>query len=184
MKRLLIGLTSAIMSFAVTRKLQGKAEQADEQPKEKHEGLVWISAEDVEVEEVNPEFKVGEMVVTYNPYLCDYAETDFDFSPLYFVIEEVLWDEDDECYRYKFEKNDEWYAETWVMTPEHPFMVKKLRTKGAANMPIEKLEGKAKERNVKLQIDYWLATLQDAKVAGDDKGYEEATKALEELTKQ
>jgi hypothetical protein len=181
MKRLLAGMTSAIISFAVTRKLQRKETKSAKSAK--HTDLVWISADDVEEESDGPKFNVGDEVITHNPYTSDYAAMDFDGSPLYFLIEDFSWDLDDGCYRYKMKHNDEWFAETWLMAPEYPYMAKppSEETKEESEMKVE-LTGKAKERNIQLQIDYWLATLQDAKTSGDTKAYEEATKALEELT--
>lgn len=173
MRRLLIGTTAALFSFAFTRASQRKSKQPEQSE------ITWISADDVVT--LEPLFELGEEVITFNPYTSDYALMDFDGSPLYFQVEDVLWDEDDECFRYRLKENDQWFAETWLMTPEHPYMEKPLLQEEESEVRTE-LTVKAKDANIRLQVDYWLATLQDAKQAGDAKAYEEATKALEELT--
>jgi hypothetical protein len=136
--------------------------------------LDWIDGDDEEVD--GPLYNVGDTVITFNPYTEDYAVVDFDFSPLYFVVEDYAFDEEDGEYRYKLEGNSEWFAETWVMLPEYPTMTKEMGEE-------DEEEREAPKGNRNLQVDYWLATLHDSKMAGDAKGMDEAKKALEELTK-
>lgn len=172
MKRLLISTTAAIVSFVLTRKARSKPKQV-ETP-----SVTWISAEDVEVD--GPKFEPGQTITAVNPYTGDYAIADYDGTPLVNDIKDVMYDEDDKCYRYLID--EEWYSEAWLELPKYPFMTKALIDEEEGPEMKTELTGKAKERNIQLQIDYWLATLQDEKQAGDDKAYGEATKALEELT--
>jgi hypothetical protein len=111
MKRLIVGFTSAIAGFFITRKLT-----------EKKESVTWISGEGSDIPE--PKFGVGDQIITTNPYTGDYAIQDFDGSPLYNFIEDLAYDEDDEEFRYLIE--GEWFAETWLMDPPYPLMVKDL----------------------------------------------------------
>lgn len=118
MKKFIVGLASAIGAFVAVRKLS----------KQEQSSFEWIDADDDEdvADELIPEYEVGEIVVTYNPYIEDYADFDFDGSPVYYEIEEVKWDETDKCFRYKVEDGRTWLAESWLAYPKYPFMEKDM----------------------------------------------------------
>ena len=167
MKKVIAGIASAIGALVTAK---GKLESKKEPEPEPESNLVWISADDPN----EPIFAEGEYVVTFNPYTNDYAIVDFDFSPLYFKITDVRFDEDDEMFRYKLGGNRDWFAEEWLMKPMVPFMVKPMDTK----LPEPKNEPETNQ----FEIDYWLLTLHEAVEREDEKERKQAEEALKELT--
>jgi hypothetical protein len=135
MKRLIVGFTSAIAGFLITRKLT-----------EQQSGVTWISGEGSDKPE--PQFDVGDEVLTVDPYTGDYVDTDFDMSPLYFEVEDYAWDVDAEIYRYKLKNNPEWFAEVWLTEPEYPMMTKDLEetTENETYNSKEEIEMSGKEK--------------------------------------
>lgn len=117
MKRLIVGFTSAIAGYLLTKSTL-----------KKRRNFEWISADESEQESEKhePVFEIGEHVLTVDPYTGDYVDTDFDMTPLYFEIVDYAWSVDERIYRYKLKENDEWVAEVWLSAPEYPMMVQDL----------------------------------------------------------
>lgn len=110
MKRLLIGIASAVTAFFAVRKAM------------KTEGTFeWIDADDTD--ELETMYSTGEKVMLWNPYIDDYVDFDPDHGPLVHIVESSKWDADDECFRYKLENEEDWYAESWLVELEYPTMV-------------------------------------------------------------
>jgi hypothetical protein len=178
MKRLIVGFTSAVAGFLITRKLT-----------EKKEGVTWISGEGSEINEEKPEpqFDIGEEVLTVDPYTGDYIDTDFDMSPLYFEVEDYAWAYEEGIYRYKLKNNDEWFAEVWLTEPEHPMMTKNLvenedtEPKEEKTMAKEKMGHRALERTELARRKEWseradvlLDRYNEKLQAGDTEGADRA----------
>jgi hypothetical protein len=151
MRRLIVGFTSAIAGFFITRKLTENTK--------KQSGVTWISGEGSEKPE--PQFDIGDEVLTVDPYTGDYVDTDFDMSPLYFEVEDYAWDVDGEVYRYKLKNNPEWFAEMWLTEPEFPMMTKDLEetteneSKEEIEMAKEKTGHRALERTELARRKEW-----------------------------
>ncbi|PAE24016.1 hypothetical protein [Bacillus sp. 7894-2] len=112
MKRLLIGLVSAVASFAAVRWARKE--------KKFEEGFEWIDADDGT--ELKPAYSPGGKVLTWNPYTEDYVDYDIESGPFVYIIESVQWDDEDSCYRYKLRHNDDLIAECWLIELEYPTM--------------------------------------------------------------
>lgn len=149
MRKILIGAVTAVVSYTLTTTLAKKEKSEDTKDSEGEYGnLVWISADEVR-DEGEPIFNVGDTVVTFNPYTHDYAEIDLDWSPIYFEVQDVFYDENDGVYRYKLDEN-EWFAESWLMKPEHPYMNKSFNEEeGKMMFSYDSFEGGKKDETEK-----------------------------------
>ena len=162
MKKLIAGITSAVATYILTRKSMNKPESEPE--------WEWVDGDDEEIE--GPAFLKGDTVVTWNPYVEDYAEVDWDFSPLFFKVEKSKWDETDECYRYKLEGNDRWYAESWLMAPEYPMMTKLLNPSTEPpkkEVPIYQRSASDWSRRADELLDQYNALLHAEKIEESDQ---------------
>jgi len=135
--------------------------------------FMWISADSL--------FEVGEEVRIQDPFTLEVKDVG-----TYVVIEKFHVKEDFSFY-YRLENAStgeviaEPYAEDWLIEAE-------LGGGSTAESEVEQARKEAKvkaqqaESVRKFEIDYHLATLHDAKVAGDTKAYAEAEAELKRLT--
>lgn len=118
MKRWIIGIASAVTAFIATKKLVEK----EHEPVKSFE---WIDGDGEETTDIKPEYEVGEVILPFNPYTGDYADFDFDGSPIHYEIEDIKWDAKDKVYRYKVDEGT-WFAEPWMTRPKYPYMQRDL----------------------------------------------------------
>lgn len=122
MRNLIRGLAftaGAYISYAATRAAQAAKlkRKNDEEPTESQ-----AEALPAPTTPQPPKFTPGELVVTVNPYTFDYCYEDFDGTPLYYAVISLSWDDLEGTWRYQLDGEDpqEFFAEEWLESPEHP----------------------------------------------------------------
>lgn len=114
------GNTSADLSTMVTSEPRGADGYSISSISEKGKHAGFMIGEDV----VYSIYKVGETVITQNPYTHEFVHEDYDGTPLYFHITSIAWDGDDETFRYQLGGEDEWISEEWLDKPMVTMMTK------------------------------------------------------------
>lgn len=71
-----------------------------------------------------PKYKVGDVVITVNPYTSEFAIADFDDTPMYYEVLQVSYDNTDGEFRYYLSGEENWAAESWLDIPEVPVLFK------------------------------------------------------------
>lgn len=152
-------------------------------------GFVWVDGMDLDRGDDEPWFEEGDLAYLVSPINGGYwaGNSDMD-EPIVFVVEESMYDEEDEDWRYKvrprdvseedcglsFDLSTEWVAERWMDIADKPSLSRK--------MPTIALEGTVADNRSKdcYEIDYWLDTMSWSTDEGERKQAEER---LRELTK-
>lgn len=114
------GNTSADLSTMVTSEPRGADGYSISSITEKGKHAGFMIGEDV----TYSIYKVGETVITQNPYTHEFVHEDYDGTPLYFRITSIAWDGDDETFRYQLGEEDEWISEEWLDKPMVTMMTK------------------------------------------------------------
>lgn len=161
-------------------------------------GFVWVDGMDLDRGDDEPWFEEGDLVYLVSPINGGYwaGNSDMD-APIVFVVEESMYDEEDEDWRYKvrprdvseedcglsFDLSTEWVAERWMDIADKPSLSRKMPTVTTElKISRQALEGMVADKLSKdyYEIDYWLDTMWWSSDEGERKQAEER---LRELTK-
>lgn len=191
MRKLLLGAIAATSYIAtkVAGRRKDKTSHADDV--QESSGI----SDNLKVKIALPQFSVGDLVVTLNPYTSDYAIIDIDEeTPLYYEIEGTAWDEESGCYRYKIDSEEGWFAESWLIDTPYPIMAKELGEENTNEMGAVNVIGGSdftlwtqKERNElsdamdEMSRGRYVDYLLDTMIHGNTEEKTEAERRLSEL---